>query len=138
VRALVSMVVFVSCLATANSQQPFKVNGDYLEKEFGLKVTKFKHEPEQVVVTLEFTKDSDDVSKIRSLFGPKTVAKGGPNPAGVSVYAFDDENVAIQSLTIRGIMGEITGKTGDAFRVNIIGIQDVSRIRKIEFRPSPK
>lgn len=112
----------------------------------GLKMISAKQQPTGLTFLFEFTKDVDP-AQIWQLFpvppssativvGKKTETKLGPDLRAIFM-CFDEENVLVDKKYPTSYQGEITGKSGDAFRLIIAGFDpktSLTPIRKIEVR----
>jgi hypothetical protein len=137
-----NIVIDISQLKKPAESPAPKVNADYLAKAFNLKVTSTKRAPNALIVTLEFTKDIEDLSKISEifrLFDESAKSKDKDDAARLPdfyAFLFDKENVALSKTTISRVEGIITGVSGDAFRIHInMGEQAEGLVTKVDFRP---
>jgi hypothetical protein len=132
---------------TIESPAP-KINADYFAKAFNLKVTTTTRTDNTLIVTLEFTKTVDDISRITQAFLPindgrkeedRKDDKKDDRPArepDFYAYLFDKDNVAMSKATVSRVQGLMTGVSGDAFRIHInIGEQSDGVVTKIDIRP---
>lgn len=129
-------------------------NCDRLPKEWNLKVKSVGMTPGRAWITLEFTKGVDEKELKRLKFAFQNSGYAEPRPPAkdkssreteeipiARIYFFDSDNVSIQSVDARGgiiiseLIGEVTGKTPDAFRISAPALGDVAkRLKKIEVR----
>jgi hypothetical protein len=96
----------------------------------------------EVRITLEFTKDAADVKEIRKSHVEFSILHRTPvgNRGNYMLYyLFDEDNVVLQKAYLDRVEGEITGKSGDAFRV-VFSTDPATykKIKKIEPRPFEK
>lgn len=130
-------------------EAPLPCSVDKLDKEWGLKLKSatvrdnvyLKAPVRELVVTLEFTKDVTDAKAVRKAF-ESSILEGKPvkdRPPHVLFYLFDEDNVSIGKLNVVYIEGEITGKSGDAFRVTVRTYGDtLKKAKKVDLRMSEK
>ncbi len=124
---------------------------DKLDKEWSLKfksmtvkdsADNFKNPAKELRITLEFTKDVAEVKPIRKAFESSFAFERTPakdRPPHVLFYMFDEDNVAITKVPLTFPEGEITGKSGDAFRAVVrVHPETFKKVKKIEIRMSEK
>ena len=142
------IVVLLSCnLALADekaSDNAIKWNFDFFEKTWGIKLksgsVKDTDSGLVVTMTLEFTKDLDNVDDARLFFS----APKNKNSNRVMYILFDGDGVPITHNYLRGNIkaGLLTGKQGDAFVIELpFGNTKASQVKKVEARadkPLPK
>jgi len=149
-----------------NKEEAIKVDMSFLEKTWGIKCNSCKITPPKpiegrpftspatVKFLLEFTKDVENLKELQEAFEPYKREPGKQLPYGRSnhrvarnpnphlwFYFFDEDNVFVyKSPYYGGIEGKLTGKKGDAFWINIIGIPEThfKKTRKIAIRPGEK
>jgi hypothetical protein len=135
-----------------------------LEKAFHLKLTKFHNDGSRLAIVLEFTKNVDALEPLKELFGVIPVpslqrepppAKGAippippppiptspdsPSPppplreSKLSVLLFDEDNVCLAELPVSDVEGKLTGRMGDALRVNVPNVGAKDKLKKVELR----
>lgn len=141
--SVVAVTFFVVAAPRAGAQSPAKdtkeenkkdgitYNMDYLEKTWGIKFKNAAFQsgrPSAYLITLEFTKDVENLQAMRDAFKSKM-------PARLLFYFFDKESVSLGKTPALLIQGELTGKKGDAFRVKVMPLIDHKvPIAKIEAR----
>src|SRR5207237_1184017 len=104
---------------------------DFLENVHGVKLKNAKKDGDKFVTLLEFTRDLEG-SELKNVRSAPREMKEKSSGTDVVFYFFDVDNV-LSKQPVAKIQGEITGKTGDAFR---IFIEDPSKggVRRIEPR----
>ena len=132
------------------TKDEIKYEMDDLEKNFGIKFKSAKLEQTktggdtQVTITLEFTKEVPVLTGIgeapmglpslRKLFAGKPTMMGSQ----LQCYFFDEDGVVFTKQPPGKIDGAVSGKEGDAFRINQIVPGDVlAKTKKISFREEP-
>ena len=129
-------------------------NMDYLDKAWGIKVksvqvNKMKimgedsESPERTATLLcEFSKDVpveatvNDGKVVFFLLPLKEMraALSAKSPSPMLYYLFDAENIILSKSPAQDIVGELTGKKGDAFRL-ILQFSTKPPVSKVEARP---
>ena len=128
-----------------------------LEKNFGIKFKALKLQQVSIdqgmgdtpiTITLEFTKDLEatrpstgridrGVDTLRNFFAGKSGGLGFED-VQLRCYFFDEDGVAFTKQLPGKIEGEVSGKTGDAFRITQSVPADVlAKTKKISFREEP-
>jgi len=112
---------------------------DYLEKTWGIKFKSATVDPKfgEFKLLFEFTKDVPELKPMREALTPVT---GVPKPGAVKIYfyCFDEDNIAIGKCHHTKLEGELTGKSGDAFKIwfNLTPNNLTSKVKKVEVRPT--
>jgi hypothetical protein len=151
------LALAVTFQATDTEQGPIpkeKWSAGHADKLWGVKVRTVKYrlnqQPAEYRVVLEFTRDlkPEELSGILRAFGVKEPDAGASagdkvTPRRIEFHFFDDDGVVVERYGTYKVEGEITGKTGDAFRA-IISLPDRSsylnrpgnseKIKKVELR----
>ena len=128
-------------------------NMDYLDKTWGIKVksvqvNKIKNKgedsesPERTANLLcEFSKDLPveavvvaDMINISRPLGEMRSALSPKSPSQMVFYLFDAENIVLSKSGVQDIVGELTGKKGDVFRL-ILHFSNKPPVSKVEARP---
>jgi hypothetical protein len=143
-------VVAATEATPAVTKDEIKYEMDDLEKNFGIKFKAAKLEQTktggdtQVTITLEFTKDVPVVTGIgegpTGLQSLRKLCAGKPTMLGMQLqcYFFDEDGVVFTKQPPGKIDGAVSGKEGDAFRINQIVPGDVlAKTKKISFREEP-
>lgn len=111
---------------------------DYLDKTWGIKFKSATVDPKfgEFKLLFEFGKDVTELKPMREALAPIT---GVPKPGGVKLYfyCFDEDNVSIGKCHHSKLEGELTGKSGDAFKIwfNLVPNNLTSKVKKVEVRP---
>jgi hypothetical protein len=139
-KAAAVLMVFSACCALTHAQgdDKIKCNFEYLEKSLGMQYKSVRAEDssqaQKVKITLEFTKDIDDLDRLQNAFYPLTADL---TKAPIIIYFFDNENVAIVNAPPTLIEGVLSGKKGDAIRLVVSVPPDTfKKTTKLEARPN--
>lgn len=118
-----------------------KVVVDHLDTSWGIKfksvTAKDSESKTEIKITLDFTQDVTEPSKMREALG--SLSPNGPMDPLVVFHLFDEDNVSMGKYFIKSIEGDLSGIKGDAFRI-IIECDTVvfQKAKKIEARlPTP-
>src|SRR5688500_6121061 len=57
-----------------------------------------------------------------------------PRESKLSVLLFDEDNVCLAELPVLDVEGKLTGRMGDALRVNVPNVGAKDKLKKVELR----
>jgi hypothetical protein len=114
---------------------------DQLETAWGIKFKSFSMKNEaaetyEFKITLEFTKDVNDVTMLKGVFYPSgRLIPGDFNQCPLVFHLFDEENVSLKKYVIKSLEGDLTGVKGDAFRILLdCDAESVKKAKKLKAR----
>jgi hypothetical protein len=118
-----------------------KLNFDVLDKVYGIKIKSALVKEEQhaskteMIFTLEFTKDVENVRALYETFAPSSGVPFRFNELPLVFYMFDEDNVVVGKIVIMGGEGEPSGVKGEAFRIFLSApTETFQRTKRIEAR----
>jgi hypothetical protein len=89
----------------------------------------------EVKITLDFTKDVQNVTEMRRAFAASGSAPANLDNHPIVFYLFDADNVSIGKYVIMKSEGDLTGVMGDAFRIILrIDTETFKKAKKLEAR----
>ena len=120
-----------------------KLNLDILDKVYGIKMKSALVKEEEsarasktgIIITLEFTKDVENVRALYETFAPSGGVPFRFNELPLVFYMFDEDNVVVGKIVVMGGEGEPSGVKGEAFRIFLSApTETFDRTKRIETR----